>query len=451
MSRRIAVCLALALSVVTASAQFAHDPVFGIAPNSPVPPSGTGGGACGTPQNTLNVSFVGSFVGLVGQMSVTVNIDHTFVADLVITLTHDGVSVVLSDGNNLANGSADLHGAYVFADFAATPIDAASASAGTLVPGSYRPDNPLSAFASTSMAGLWTLQICDRASADVGVLHSVFIDAATQGTQVSDPAVPATIPPSGTGGGACGAPQNTFTHLINVTETGRVGDVAAYFNMTHTYSSDLTITLSHFGVTRTIFSGANGTGGNDFNGFYSFWENRFSLLTGSNAAGGTLTTGFYRSLQDFAPFHGMEMSGPWYLTICDDAGADTGVLSAFELSIARQGFAMNLSQPNGSADVRANDSAGASIGNAYFNAFTLNGGNYPYGWFYGIDIAYSDLLFQINLPIGFFNGTLDGSVRATSTIPGPIPAGLTVYGTAIEIESGALRQVSTPTAHQTVP
>ncbi len=454
MPHRTATCLGLALClVVMAPAQTAHGPAFGATPNATIPPSGTGGGACGGTSNTFDTHATAAFAGLVGSLVITVDIDHSYAGDVVMTLIHDGVSVVLSDGNNFASGGgADLHGGYSFSDAAPTAFDAAPlAPGGRLAAGTYRPDNPLSAFTGAAVAGIWTLRICDRAAGDVGVLHSTFLDVRTLGTQVSDPIVQAPIPPSGTGGGSCGAPPNTFTHVVNVVQTGRVGDVATYFDITHSASGDLTITLSHMGVTRTIFSPAIATGALDFNGFYSFWENRFSPISGANATSGALNTGYYRSLQDFAPFHGMEMSGPWYLTICDGGPFDVGVLHGFVLSIARQGFSLSIEQPTGSASLDAVDRHGAATGNAYFNVVTLNAGNYPNGWFYGIDIGYSDLLFQLDLPIPFFHGTLDASVQAASSLPGPIPAGIHAFATAIEFENGSLRQASAPSQYTTLP
>jgi subtilisin-like proprotein convertase family protein len=454
MSRSLIVCLALVLGfTAVASAQLAHNPNWVISPNSPIPPSGSGGGVCGAVANTFDTSLFTPFVGTVGRPTVAINLDHTYSDDVVMTLIHNGIYVVISDGDNFAAGSGlDYAGQYNFVDTAGTTLDNAPVGPpGTLTPGTYKPDNPLSAFVGTSIAGVWTLRICDRYGADVGILHSFGISIETAGTQVSDPFVPQAIPPSGTGGTGCGTPASSFTHVLNVTASGKVGDVATYFNMTHTWSGDLLITLSHFGVTRVIFDGSGATGSNNFAGVYSFWENRFAPLTLADTGGGNVNTGYYQSQQNFVPFHGMEMSGPWALTICDQAGADVGVLSGFTLSIAREGFNLALQQPSASANIVAADSNGANIGNVYFNAFTLISGNYPYGWWYGIDIAYGDLLSQFNTPLPFFTGTLDGAVSATSFIAGPIPSGITVFGVAIEIENAALRQSSIPLVYTTIP
>lgn len=99
------------------------------------------------------------------------NINHTFVGDLVITLTHvqSGISATVLDRPGtpaLTDGfGTDLVGNYSFADGAAGVFSNADP---VNAPGAYASANPLSVFAGVPAAGTWRLNISDRGAADVG-------------------------------------------------------------------------------------------------------------------------------------------------------------------------------------------------------------------------------------------------------------------------------------------
>ena len=75
----------------------------------------------------------------------------------------DGTTVVLS---NSRGGSGDNFTNTVFDDEAATAIGSGAAP----FTGSFRPDQPLSAFDGKSVNGTWRLHVVDAAGADVGTL-----------------------------------------------------------------------------------------------------------------------------------------------------------------------------------------------------------------------------------------------------------------------------------------
>jgi parallel beta-helix repeat protein len=103
---------------------------------------------------------------LIEDLDVTLDITHTFDGDLQITLFHpDGTSVPLAlnrggSGNHFTNT--------IFDDEAATAIFFG-------VPpfaGSFRPEQPLSAFDGKPGTGTWRLEIRDTAGGDSGTLNS---------------------------------------------------------------------------------------------------------------------------------------------------------------------------------------------------------------------------------------------------------------------------------------
>ncbi|MBB2947776.1 subtilisin-like proprotein convertase family protein [Actinoplanes lutulentus] len=101
--------------------------------------------------------------------SPTVGLDHTFVGDLVGTLTAPGGGTATlfarsgGGGNNLCQ--------VVFDDSAANPFSAAL-SANAPYTGSWKPNSPLSALRSSAADGTWTFQVADRANADTGSIRA---------------------------------------------------------------------------------------------------------------------------------------------------------------------------------------------------------------------------------------------------------------------------------------
>jgi GEVED domain len=74
-------------------------------------------------------------------------------------------------------------------------------------------------------------------------------------------------------------------------------------------------------------------------------------------------------------------------------------------------------------------------GTDYINAITLSAGTFPAGWFFGLDIAFGQLLseFQSGYP---FTGTLDGSGSSTFLIPGGAPSGLQIWAVSAQFAPG---------------
>ncbi|MFM7161956.1 MAG: beta strand repeat-containing protein, partial [Planctomycetaceae bacterium] len=113
---------------------------------------------------------VNSFLAVAGttanisDLDVTVNLNHTWMGDVVLTLrSPTGTLITLinqrgSSGDNMVNT--------VFDDQASLGISSGSAP----FTGRFRPENALSAFNGQSANGNWTLNASDRFSTDIGTL-----------------------------------------------------------------------------------------------------------------------------------------------------------------------------------------------------------------------------------------------------------------------------------------
>jgi hypothetical protein len=137
-------------------------------------------GPFGTVSHTGNVADS----RIIGDVNVTLAIDHTWVGDLNVDLTHvnSGTTVRLIERMGLLGaGSAcdsccgcsadNLSGAVLDDEGTGGPIES-QCLGGLTSPPNYTPFAPLSAFDGLNSASDWTITACDGAGADVGTIVS---------------------------------------------------------------------------------------------------------------------------------------------------------------------------------------------------------------------------------------------------------------------------------------
>ena len=131
-------------------------------------------------------------------------------------------------------------------------------------------------------------------------------------------------------------------------------DLAGALSLSHTWYGDLTLTLSHLGVTVDLmdrnYRTATGTFGNSgdlLGGSYMFDNtlNGVATSAGAMGTGTTVPAGTYNRwdgsagggstafTQSFAAFNGLALDGVWTLTATDWAAADTGSLGTAGMRI----------------------------------------------------------------------------------------------------------------------
>ncbi|MFD2822323.1 T9SS type A sorting domain-containing protein [Lacinutrix iliipiscaria] len=136
-------------------------------------PDGTGGS--GEPGEALtNVINVPDDV-IIDYITVNVDISHTWIADLIITIIHpDGTPAVVVWDRSCAAVSTGLDVTFIDGE-------PAIVCAGATV-GDYAPVNPLSVFSGLNSAGDWTISMTDNWSADTGVLNDWSIEICSSPT-----------------------------------------------------------------------------------------------------------------------------------------------------------------------------------------------------------------------------------------------------------------------------
>ena len=115
----------------------------------------------------------------ISNLSVVVDIGHTWIGDLVVKLVHEetGTSVTLLDRPSFSGSGLGCSGKLMDIAFDDSARQAAETSCGASTrpaypsDGRYKPATPLSAFRNETLAGRWRLDVQDAAASDVGKLH----------------------------------------------------------------------------------------------------------------------------------------------------------------------------------------------------------------------------------------------------------------------------------------
>lgn len=139
--------------------------------------------------NTITVSESGT----VADIDVTVDISHSWIGDLQVTLSHGGASVMIIDRPgvpSISNFGCSQDDLLVTLDDEATAgaIEDQCPAPGP-VTGVFTPNNSLSAFDGFEASGDWTLSIDDRQGGDEGFLNewSLAISVGGSGCPVAPP------------------------------------------------------------------------------------------------------------------------------------------------------------------------------------------------------------------------------------------------------------------------
>ena len=308
----------------------------------PIPDNNTTGAS-----SIFTVAGAGTYVW---DVNVTVNITHTFAADLDFTLTSpSGTVVTLSTDNG--GGNDNVFNGTTFDDqanpgsqipYATQPNQVVDNTyANNVVAVSLTPEEPLSAFNGSDPNGTWTLKVVDDLGGDSGTINSwsmeitTFPAAPTTATTVASNSTPVPIPDNNTTGA---------TSTIAVAGAGTsTCDVNVTVNIPHTFAADLDFTLtSPSGKIVTLSTDNGGANDNVFNGTtfddqadpgsqipYAGQPNQAVDNTyANNVVAASLTPE-----EPLALFNGDDPNGTWTLKVVDDLGGDSGTINSWSLTI----------------------------------------------------------------------------------------------------------------------
>jgi len=177
------------------------------------------------------------------SLSLTVDISHTYIGDLTVSLSHGGRDVVLH--NREGGGSDDIRTTFI-----------------------------VQGMAGLDASGDWTLKVTDGAGYDTGTINSWSLTV----TEASDN--PTII--SGENNEPLAVPdeqQTGVTSAITIAEDVVASEVIVHVKITHTYIGDLVIVLRHGGREEPLWIREGGSADNMDKDFYP------TQFNGQSAAG----------------------------------------------------------------------------------------------------------------------------------------------------------------------
>ncbi|HPK31559.1 proprotein convertase P-domain-containing protein [Ottowia sp.] len=288
----------------------------------------------GVVTSTIVVSGAGPWIW---DVDVRTFIQHTFAADLDITITSpSGTVVTLTTDNggsndNVFNGTLwDDSAPSLVTDYVYTNLVVAPA----LVP-----EEALGAFVGENPNGTWTITVSDDLAGDGGSLDSWSLDIATlpaaptTATTTVSSSAPVTI-----------ADLATATSSLTLAGGGlAIQEVRVTTAIRHTFAADIDMTLtSPSGTVVTLTTDNGGSNDNVFNGTLWFDKANPGGQVPYTTNDGLVTDQAYVNLVTATPlvpegalsaFMGENPNGNWTLSITDDLAGDTGTLDSWSLEV----------------------------------------------------------------------------------------------------------------------
>ena len=114
--------------------------------------------------------------GTIGSMMVQLRATHTYVGDLIFSLSKDGTDVTLMDRPGYTGsgfGCSEDNVDATFDDASSTPVEGVCGPGIPGIGGVVQPEESLAGFAGTELSGTWTLNASDNAGFDTGSVTEV--------------------------------------------------------------------------------------------------------------------------------------------------------------------------------------------------------------------------------------------------------------------------------------
>ena len=292
---------------------------FSSSPGTTIPTSGT-------IMDTIVVSTSDTYIW---DIDLTTNIEHVFNEDLIMTISHNGITVVLGSRNG--GGFSNIYDGTVWDDSSDTLVGdyAQSGTAPDLIP-----EGALGAFIGQDPNGTWTLTVEDAdGSHGGGTLQSWALDIVTLDR-------PPTNPTDTFSYSIQRSFSDTVPYFETITTSGLdsfVREVQVFTDIDHNHPADMDMVLRYqkdaidIAVTLTTDNG----GGDDdvFRG--TTWHD--DAGTGNEATDYPYSNGVLAA--NLVPegalsaFIGLDPNADWTLEILDDRAGDNGVVVSWNVQI----------------------------------------------------------------------------------------------------------------------
>ena len=271
--------------------------------------------------NSINMPANGAIV----DMNLALLVDHSWVGDLVATLSHDGTTVQLLDRPGLPGfdefGCSEQNIDVILDDETlVTAEDMCVLGDNPVIYGTASPSGRLSNFRGQDIAGNWSLEIGDSfADASGGVLQ-MWCLIPIDGAFCSNPSI--AIPDNDVTG---------VTDSIEVMLAGNLTDLAVMVQMDHSWVGDITAIISHNSTDVRLLDRPGvpaidefGCGNENIDAIFDDSESFIAEDTCSSTW--PAIAGFFKPSEPLNALTNQELSGSWSLQVTDTSAIDTGTL-----------------------------------------------------------------------------------------------------------------------------
>ncbi|MBI5362078.1 MAG: proprotein convertase P-domain-containing protein [Planctomycetes bacterium] len=282
-----------------------------------------------TPVPTVYTVLVSGVGASLWDVDLLTTIVHTSSADIDMTLTSPAGTVVTITTDNGGTFDNCFNGTAWDDNVNVVCTDVVYAN--NVTQASLSPEGRLDAFRGEDPNGTWTLTIVDDALADNGTLGAWALDVSTLASAPAEvsttfsalPAIviPATAPP-------ISLPSTIAVAGLDTNTT----EVEVYLEITHTFSSDLDITLTSPAGTVVVLTTDNGAGNdNNYNG--TLFDADAPATVTDIVYANNVAVPLVSPEGSFGNFKGQDPNGNWTLTVNDDANIDGGIFARWDLTV----------------------------------------------------------------------------------------------------------------------
>ncbi|MEO7497134.1 MAG: PEP-CTERM sorting domain-containing protein [Massilia sp.] len=121
----------------------------------------------------------------------------------------------------------------------------------------------------------------------------------------------------------------SVTSTVNIGTHGRVVDVNALLDITHSWDADLILSLTHGAKTIILSNRQGGSGGADYSG--TLFDDAAAVAINAGFAYAPYS-GSFKPEELLAAFNDMDVFGAWTLTAFDNEFGDSGFINSFAIT-----------------------------------------------------------------------------------------------------------------------
>jgi subtilisin-like proprotein convertase family protein len=268
----------------------------------------------GNPSIIISEIEVSGVEGNIHDVNVSIDADHTWTADLEISIeapSGDRVLLVANEG-----GDGDHFRMTIFDDAATQSIFSATAP----FTGVFQPSENLSLFNNQDPNGVWILHVEDHEYQDGGTLNSWSLNIESC-CNTFENRIPFIID--------AGSPNKIHSSIEITSLSGLlIGDIVVTVDVAHTWDDDLTIVLISPDGHRVVLADRVGGDQNDFNNTI-FDDGAESSITVASAP----FRGRFQPVEPLSAFENKLANGIWTLEVEDRANKDGGELKSWSVHV----------------------------------------------------------------------------------------------------------------------